>query len=67
MTRAALRENPDVLVIEDLRSPEVVRLAVDAVEGGHLVIGAMPAHTAAAGAGPADRPGPARAPRAGAA
>jgi len=28
--RAALRENPDVLVIEDLRSPEVVTLALDA-------------------------------------
>ena len=45
--RGALRENPDVLVIEDLRSPEVVQLALDAVEGGHLVIGAISAHTAA--------------------
>ena len=35
----ALRENPDVLVIEDLRSPEVVSLALEAVEAGHLVIG----------------------------
>ncbi len=48
VTRGALRENPDVLVIEDLRSPEVVQLALDAVEGGHLVIGAISAHTAAA-------------------
>ncbi|RPJ74137.1 MAG: twitching motility protein PilT [Acidobacteria bacterium] len=47
VTRGALRENPDVLVIEDLRSPEVVQLALDAVEGGHLVIGAISAHTAA--------------------
>ncbi len=43
--RAALRENPDVLVIEDLRSPKVVALALEAMESGHLVIGAMSAHT----------------------
>jgi twitching motility protein PilT len=49
--RAALRENPDVLVIEDLRSPEIVCVALDAVEAGHLVIGAMPAHTAATAIG----------------
>ena len=43
--RAALRENPDVLVIEDLRSPEVVTLALEAAQSGHLVIGALTAHT----------------------
>ncbi len=43
---AALRENPDVLVIEDLRSPDVVALALGAMEAGRLVIGAVPAHTA---------------------
>jgi twitching motility protein PilT len=43
--RAGLRENPDVLVIEDLRSPKVVALALEAMESGHLVIGAMSAHT----------------------
>jgi len=43
--RAALRENPDVLVIEDLRSPKVIALALEAMESGHLVIGAIPAHT----------------------
>ncbi len=48
MTRGALRENPDVLVIDDLRSPEVMGIAVDAVAAGHLVIAAMPAHTATA-------------------
>lgn len=46
--RAALRENPDVLVIDDLRSPEMMGVAVDAVAGGHLVIAAMPARTSAA-------------------
>jgi twitching motility protein PilT len=49
--RAALRENPDVLVIEDLRSPDVVALALDAMEAGRLVIGALPAHTATAAIG----------------
>ena len=43
--RAALRENPDVLVIEELRSPEVMALALEAAQSGHLVIGALTAHT----------------------
>jgi len=33
------------LVIEDLRSPELVRVALEAAESGHLVIGALPGHT----------------------
>jgi twitching motility protein PilT len=45
--RAALRETPDVLVIEDLRSPEVATLALDTAQSGHLVIGALTAHTTA--------------------
>ena len=44
---AALRENPDVLVIEDFGSPEIVRLALEAAQSGPLVIGALTAHTAA--------------------
>jgi len=43
--RAALRENPDVLVIDDLRTPEIVAVALDAAESGHLVIGSVTAHT----------------------
>jgi twitching motility protein PilT len=46
--RAALRENPDVLVIDDLRTPELVALALDAADSGHLVIGSMTAHTTTA-------------------
>jgi twitching motility protein PilT len=46
VVRGALRENPDVLVIEDMRSPEVIRLALEAMEAGHLVIGAVSAHGA---------------------
>ncbi|MCM3879132.1 MAG: Flp pilus assembly complex ATPase component TadA [Vicinamibacterales bacterium] len=45
VARAALRENPDVLVIEDFRSPEIVTLALEAAQSGHLVIGALTAHT----------------------
>ena len=48
VARGALRENPDVLVIEDLRSPELIELAVEAAESGRLVIGAVAANTAAA-------------------
>jgi twitching motility protein PilT len=46
IARAALRENPDVLVIEDFGSPEIVTLALEAAQSGHLVIGALTAHTA---------------------
>lgn len=46
--RAALRENPDVLVIDDLRTPDLVAAAVEAADSGHLVIGSITAHTAAA-------------------
>jgi twitching motility protein PilT len=34
----ALRENPDVLVISELRTPEVMRLTLNAAETGHLVL-----------------------------
>jgi twitching motility protein PilT len=41
--RAALREDPDVLVFEDLRTPETVAVALEAAESGRLVIAALPA------------------------
>ena len=44
--RAALREDPDVLVIEDLRSAALMTVALDAAASGHLVIGGFSAHTA---------------------
>jgi twitching motility protein PilT len=37
----ALRENPDVLVISEMRTPEVMRLTLDAAETGHLVLATM--------------------------
>ena len=39
--RAALREDPDVLVIEDLRTPELAWLALEAAESGVLVFGTV--------------------------
>ncbi|MGE0812201.1 MAG: ATPase, T2SS/T4P/T4SS family [Vicinamibacterales bacterium] len=46
--RAALRENPDVLVIEDLRSPDVLQVALDAAGSGLLVFVSMTAASATA-------------------
>jgi len=42
--RAALREDPDVIVIGELRDLETVQLALTAAETGHLVLGTL--HTA---------------------
>jgi twitching motility protein PilT len=46
--RAACREDPDVLVIEDLRTPELVSLALEAVEAGRLIFASVPAASAVA-------------------
>jgi twitching motility protein PilT len=37
----ALRENPDVLVIGEMRTPEVIRLTLNAAETGHLVLATL--------------------------
>jgi twitching motility protein PilT len=39
--RAALREDPDVIMVGELRDLESIRLAVTAAETGHLVIGTL--------------------------
>ena len=44
--RAALREDPDVLVLEDLRTSALMSVALDAAAAGQLVIGGVPAHHA---------------------
>jgi twitching motility protein PilT len=46
VARAALREDPDILVLEELRSPALMNLALDAAGSGQLVIGGFPAHNA---------------------
>jgi len=44
--RAALREDPDVILVGELRDPETVIMAMTAAETGHLVLGTM--HTTSA-------------------
>ena len=44
--RAALREDPDVIVIGELRDLETIEMAVHSSETGHLVIGTL--HTSSA-------------------
>lgn len=39
--RAALREDPDVLVVGEMRDPETISLAITAAETGHLVMGTL--------------------------
>ena len=41
--RSAFREDPDVLVIDDIRTPEVVVAAFEAAEAGRLVFGSVTA------------------------
>lgn len=44
--RAALREDPDVILVGEMRDEETVTLAMEAAETGHLVLGTM--HTTSA-------------------
>ena len=44
--RAALREDPDVIVIGELRDRETAQLALTAAETGHLVIATLHTHNA---------------------
>ncbi len=45
--KASLREDPEVIVVGELRDTETVRMAVAASETGHLVIGTMNTPSAA--------------------
>ncbi len=45
--KAALREDPDVIVVGELRDTETVRIALEASETGHLVLGTMSTPSAA--------------------
>ncbi|MBI3492479.1 MAG: PilT/PilU family type 4a pilus ATPase [Acidobacteria bacterium] len=44
--RAALREDPDIILVGELRDLETIAIALDAAETGHLVFGTL--HTATA-------------------
>ncbi len=39
--RSALREDPDVILVGELRDPDTVTLALEAAETGHLVLGTL--------------------------
>jgi len=45
--RAALREDPDVVLVGELRDLETVSIAIETAETGHLVFGTMHTSTAA--------------------
>lgn len=44
--RAALREDPDVILVGEMRDAETIRMAMTAAETGHLVLGTL--HTTSA-------------------
>ena len=44
VARAALREDPDVIVIESMRTAPLINVALEAAASGQLVIGGFPAH-----------------------
>jgi twitching motility protein PilT len=43
VARAALREDPDVMMIEELKSADLVSAALEAAESGRLVLASVPA------------------------
>ncbi|MGK5087482.1 ATPase, T2SS/T4P/T4SS family [Bdellovibrionota bacterium FG-2] len=43
----AMRDNPDVLVIGEMRTPDVMRLTLNAAETGHLVLATLHSSTCA--------------------
>jgi len=45
--RSALREDPDVILVGEMRDPETIRLALTAAETGHLVFGTLHTNSAA--------------------
>ncbi|WP_031514920.1 type IV pilus twitching motility protein PilT [Desulfofalx alkaliphila] len=44
--RAAMREDPDVILVGEMRDPETIATAITAAETGHLVLGTL--HTSSA-------------------
>ena len=45
--RAALREDPDVILVGEMRDNETIHLAITAAETGHLVFGTLHTNSAA--------------------
>ncbi len=44
--KSALREDPDVIMVGEMRDPETIRLALTAAETGHLVLSTLHTNTA---------------------
>ncbi|MFA0752560.1 MAG: hypothetical protein IMHGJWDQ_000314 [Candidatus Fervidibacter sp.] len=45
--RAALREDPDVILVGEMRDPETIAIAITAAETGHLVLSTLHTNSAA--------------------
>ena len=45
--RGALREDPDIILVGEMRDLETIRLALEAANTGHLVLGTLPTTNAA--------------------
>ena len=45
--RAALREDPDIILVGEMRDLETVSIAIETAETGHLVFGTLHTTTAA--------------------
>jgi len=45
--RSALREDPDIILVGEMRDPETIRLALTAAETGHLVFATLHTNSAA--------------------
>lgn len=45
--RAALREDPDIVLVGELRDLETIEIAIETAETGHLVLGTLHTNTAA--------------------
>jgi Tfp pilus assembly pilus retraction ATPase PilT len=48
--RAAMLEDPDVLVLEQIRTDSLMNAALEAASSGHLIIAGLSAPTVAGGA-----------------
>jgi twitching motility protein PilT len=46
--RAALREDPDIVLVGEMRDLETIRIAIETAETGHLVFGTLHTNSAAA-------------------
>lgn len=45
--KSALRQDPDVIMVGELRDPETIQIALSAAETGHLVLGTLHSNSAA--------------------